>query len=699
MSPRIKKCTLALVTRDQAELLDIFLKNYVEWGKHWIHLLVIDDGSRDATSDILQQYQQTHGIRFQRQSPSGAACARNHALRICETPWIAFSDTDCILNEDYYPSLATALETHKDEKAFEGAVDAPNTPIPYMSHWLHNPKGGCFATANMVFQIDAVQKVGGFDENYPSNLREDSDLALSLLENGIQIPFEKNLRIVHPYIPRIFSREISKAFHRQKDIVRAELKLYAKHPRLYPRLRRHHSASGTLFSLALKHAWLFSKISFPWLKQEASKGLLPGIYALAKASQALFLSCYEQASLAIHFLTSSAKRPFQVQNQEAIHSSSPMNNKPKLLWAWIGAGRKEWQSPFEMLLQDFDIKVVAPKSWTHGSVAIQSDTGASPVEVTPWWSLGNGRYLLPYWPWIVATFRPQIIVFMDEPDRLALAIHLAIASILRPKCRRYAYALQTLPHPAYYRFWHRLALKLNRRLLHGSLAATPNAENVLRLHGFKKPMDIAPLYVDSNRFHIPEASTKQLSRKKLGVDDNVFVILYVGTLSKSKGVEYLFQAMEGQTRFTLFVASGNQPSPFIKEKYQGSNIKWLGPLEGDDLISLYHAGDCIVLPSLSTEAWEEQIGRVLLEGVFCGCLGLSSDSGVLPWVLHDSRFLFKQADAQALKDCLMAFSQMPHQEREDLQSQQREWIQQNFSDGSFYRITRDYLMREIHAHD
>lgn len=58
-------------------------------------LLIIDDGSTDATAAIVRRYRNEHcTLRYVRVANSGAAAARNEGLRRSKGDWIAFLDSD-----------------------------------------------------------------------------------------------------------------------------------------------------------------------------------------------------------------------------------------------------------------------------------------------------------------------------------------------------------------------------------------------------------------------------------------------------------------------------------------------------------------------------------------------------------------------------------------------------------------------------
>jgi glycosyltransferase involved in cell wall biosynthesis len=290
--------SLALVTYNQAAFLRRFLENYRNYGLNHVELIIIDDGSTDETTEILAALTHIKSIHCHRIIHGSIAKARNYALEHCASPWLAFSDTDCILDRKYFETLPTLPSQFPYAIALEGAVWPPLGHRPPFSHSLANSFGGMYVTANMVFQVPEIRKLGGFDEAF-KNYREDSDLALSILEKVGPIPFLPELTVVHPYIPRKFFESMRTALMRQSGIISSEIRLFEKHSQTYALIRHYRDAHSTLKSWCLKHSLRSLKYVSSYLFLTPDLSLSQKISGITPSIKEVIISVIEQGCVAI----------------------------------------------------------------------------------------------------------------------------------------------------------------------------------------------------------------------------------------------------------------------------------------------------------------------------------------------------------------------------------------------------------------
>lgn len=149
-------------------------------------IIVIDDGSSDETSSVIEQYLPT--VKYHRQGNKGVSSARNAGIRMAKGDWIAFLDSD----DEWFPEKSS-----EQMKALSGNLDMKichSNEIWYRNGRRVNPKkkhekvGGyiyrkclplCIISPSSVMIHKGIfDEVGLFDESLP--VCEDYDLWLRI---------------------------------------------------------------------------------------------------------------------------------------------------------------------------------------------------------------------------------------------------------------------------------------------------------------------------------------------------------------------------------------------------------------------------------------------------------------------------------------------------------------------------------------
>src|SRR5689334_13118681 len=73
--------------------LDALLAQQLPPGYGRLEIIVMDDGSQDATPALAARY--APAVRLIRQGQAGAAAARNAGLAVAQAPLVLFTDADC----------------------------------------------------------------------------------------------------------------------------------------------------------------------------------------------------------------------------------------------------------------------------------------------------------------------------------------------------------------------------------------------------------------------------------------------------------------------------------------------------------------------------------------------------------------------------------------------------------------------------
>ena len=160
-------------------------------------------------------------------------------------------------------------------------------------------------------------------------------------------------------------------------------------------------------------------------------------------------------------------------------------------------------------------------------------------------------------------------------------------------------------------------------------------------------IDVVHNGVDIHRFRPAAAGERKAVRERLGIDDDVFVVGYIGRLEREKGLSQLFRAFRavreatGRPMRLLMVGGpsrretggiGAAKEAYLTELHRTAprHSTWMGRRR--DVDELMRGMDLVVVPS----QWEEPFGLVAAEALASGVPVLGTRRGGLTEVLGGS---------------------------------------------------------------
>lgn len=125
-------------------------------------------------------------------------------------------------------------------------------------------------------------------------------------------------------------------------------------------------------------------------------------------------------------------------------------------------------------------------------------------------------------------------------------------------------------------------------------------------------------------------------RKKYGLAEDTFVVVYTGRLIKEKGIFKLIEAVEAMkesSKVCLFIAGDGEELERV-EKLAGSRVKPLGRLEFEQVASLLGQADVYCLPTEYPEGFPTSV----LEAAAAGCYIITTTRGGSQELIQDSTY-------------------------------------------------------------
>ncbi|HEX3324654.1 MAG TPA: glycosyltransferase [Solirubrobacterales bacterium] len=184
-----------------------------------IEAIVVDNGSGDGTVDQVRGRAAGAAIpiRLLEQPDGGPAAARNAGVRAAGGEVLLF------LGDDTEPDGPDLLRAHLDlhaarpEEAYGvlGRITwSPRSPVtPFMS-WLENggpqfhygeigagpvDAASYFYSSHASVKRSLFERVGGFDERFPTAAVEDTDLGTRLADTGLELDYHPELLVLHDH--------------------------------------------------------------------------------------------------------------------------------------------------------------------------------------------------------------------------------------------------------------------------------------------------------------------------------------------------------------------------------------------------------------------------------------------------------------------------------------------------------------------
>ncbi len=199
----VEKVSVYIPAYNSAEFLSRAIDGLLAQTLSANEILVIDDGSRDATAEIAARYPDVTLVRHPQNSGLGAA--RNTAFRTARNELVASIDADCVPDPGWLAGLARHFNDPKVAGVGGRLIEGNQRTVAdrwrrahMAQEWgdrpLRNPRFlfGC----NNMFRRSAVLEAGGYDESMRTN-GEDIYMSGRLRDTGWDLMYDPKERVTH----------------------------------------------------------------------------------------------------------------------------------------------------------------------------------------------------------------------------------------------------------------------------------------------------------------------------------------------------------------------------------------------------------------------------------------------------------------------------------------------------------------------
>ena len=175
----------------------------LHYPKDKYEIIIVDNNSTDNTRQIVEKYP----VKLLLETKRGSYAARNTGIKAAKGDFLAFTDSDCIADENWLKHLIKNFDD--DEVGGVGGKVVAYNPVTFVEQYIAKFSGDLdqetfvrykkpfIITANAMYKRDVLDKVGLFDESLLSG--GDMDMGWRVFEKGFKIVYEPKAIVYHKH--------------------------------------------------------------------------------------------------------------------------------------------------------------------------------------------------------------------------------------------------------------------------------------------------------------------------------------------------------------------------------------------------------------------------------------------------------------------------------------------------------------------
>ncbi len=183
------------------------LKN-LNYQGHNFEIIVVDDGSKDPLDSLVNDYRHSLNLTLIRQVNAGPATARNTGANSARGQYLAFTDDDCRVAQNWLSALEKGFSQTPNAllggRTINALSDNPYSAasqllIDYLYDYYNADSAQFFTSNNFAVAKDLFQKVGQFATTFTLAAGEDREFCDRWKHFGYPLRYQKDAIVYHSH--------------------------------------------------------------------------------------------------------------------------------------------------------------------------------------------------------------------------------------------------------------------------------------------------------------------------------------------------------------------------------------------------------------------------------------------------------------------------------------------------------------------
>jgi len=298
-----------------------------------------------------------------------------------------------------------------------------------------------------------------------------------------------------------------------------------------------------------------------------------------------------------------------------------------------------------------EIHLITPFYWYEGGVKTELFTGNKKIKYHPAKVFMLKNKMFHFYYDVRKFFKeinPDIVHIEEIPFNLVCWQFIRQAKKMKKKVLFFTWENIRRKLNPLYRYFYKYSIKNSDC----AIAGNEEGKEILKELGFNKDIYVMPQYGINMEDFKPKENPLPENNKK-------FRIAFVGRVVPEKGIEILLNAVKNIKNIELIIAGKgnddyeNKIKKQIIENNLNDRVEFKGFVSRKEMPDFLNKIHIVVLPSITTESWKEQFGRILIEAFAAKVAVIGSSSGEIPNVINGAGLIFKEGDSDDLKNKIL----------------------------------------------